>query len=94
MKEFFIFNELNTFRTRVQLPPAPPNDDPDTSGEVQKARTAQALRAFFVSVVVRGHPAKSRENWYTFRYTLYYGPLNVYQLWKGSRHGAHHTPPH
>lgn len=46
VKEFFIFNELNTFRTRVQLPPAPPNDDPDTSGEVQKARTAQALRAF------------------------------------------------
>lgn len=24
----------------------PANDDPDTSGEVQKARTAQALRAF------------------------------------------------
>lgn len=47
---------------------------------------------FFVSVVVRGHPAKSRENWYTFRYTLYCGPLNVYQLWKGSRHGAHYTP--
>lgn len=23
-----------------------PNHDPDTSGEVQKARTAQALRAF------------------------------------------------
>nr|DAO31977.1 MAG TPA: hypothetical protein [Caudoviricetes sp.] len=22
--ELFIFNELNTFRTRVQLPPAPP----------------------------------------------------------------------
>lgn len=31
---------------RVQLPPAPPNHDPDTSGEVQKARMAQALRAF------------------------------------------------
>lgn len=44
--ELFIFNELNTFRTRVQLPPAPPNNDPDMSGEVQKARTAQALRAF------------------------------------------------
>lgn len=25
---------------------ASPNHDPDTSGEVQKARTAQALRAF------------------------------------------------
>lgn len=25
---------------------SPPNRDPDTSGEVQKARTAQALRAF------------------------------------------------
>lgn len=25
---------------------SPPNNDPDTSGEVQKARTAQALRAF------------------------------------------------
>lgn len=25
---------------------SPPNHDPDTSGEVQKARTAQALRAF------------------------------------------------
>lgn len=46
MTELFIFNELNDFRTRVQLPPAPPNNDPDTSGEVQKARTAQALRAF------------------------------------------------
>lgn len=46
VKELFISNELNTFRTRVQLPPAPPNHDPDTSGEVQKARTAQALRAF------------------------------------------------
>lgn len=45
-REFFIFNELNTFRTRVQLPPAPPNNDPDMSGEVQKARMAQALRAF------------------------------------------------
>lgn len=44
--ELFIFNELNAFRTRVQLPPAPPNHDPDTSGEVQKARMAQALRAF------------------------------------------------
>ena len=37
---------LKCFRTRVQLPPAPPNNDPDTSGEVQKARMAQALRAF------------------------------------------------
>lgn len=46
MKELFIFNELNIFRTRVQLPPAPPNNDPDVSGEVQKARMAQALRAF------------------------------------------------
>ena len=44
--ELCIFNDLNTVRTRVQLPPAPPNNDPDTSGEVQKARTAQALRAF------------------------------------------------
>ncbi len=26
---------------------ASPNNDPDTSGEVQKARMAQALRAFF-----------------------------------------------
>ena len=24
VKELFIFNELKTFRTRVQLPPAPP----------------------------------------------------------------------
>lgn len=38
--------QVNIFQTRVQLPPAPPNHDPDTSGEVQKARTAQALRAF------------------------------------------------
>lgn len=41
-----IFNRLSIIRTRVQLPPAPPHYDPDTSGEVQKARMAQALRAF------------------------------------------------
>lgn len=46
VKDLFIFNDLGLFRTRVQLPPAPPNHDPDTSGEVQKARMAQALRAF------------------------------------------------
>ena len=46
VKELFIFKGLNIFRTRVQLPPAPPNNDPDTSGEVQKARMAQDLRAF------------------------------------------------
>lgn len=46
LTELFIFNELNIFQTRVQLPPAPPNNDPDMSGEVQKARMAQALRAF------------------------------------------------
>lgn len=45
-RELFIFNELNTFRTRVQLPPAPPLALPDTSGEILKARMAQALRAF------------------------------------------------
>ncbi len=72
---------------------SPPNDDPDVSGEVQKARMAQGLRGFFVSVVVRDDPPESSKNWYTFRYTLYCGPLNVYQLWKESRHGAHHTPP-
>lgn len=59
-RELFIFNELNTFRTRVQLPPAPPFALPDTSGKILKARMAQAMRAFFVSVVVREHPAKSR----------------------------------
>ena len=60
-EELFIFNELNTFRTRVQLPPAPPNHDPDTSGEVQKARTAQALRAFLclsLSENIRLNPEK------------------------------------
>ena len=41
-----IIHEVIKIRTRVQLPPAPPNHDPDTSGEVQKARMAQALRAF------------------------------------------------
>lgn len=44
--EFFVFNELSVFRTRVQLPPAPPLALPDTSGGILKARTAQALRAF------------------------------------------------
>jgi hypothetical protein len=59
--ELFIFNELNTFRTRVQLPPAPPNHDPDTSGEVQKARMASALRAFLclsLSETIRLNPVK------------------------------------
>ena len=37
---------LKCFRTRVQLPPAPPLALPDTSGEILKARMAQALRAF------------------------------------------------
>lgn len=32
-------------KTQSTETPAP-NNDPDTSGEVQKARTAQALRAF------------------------------------------------
>lgn len=60
-RELFIFNELNTFRTRVQLPPAPPNHDPDTSGEVQKARMASALRAFLclsLSETIRLNPVK------------------------------------
>lgn len=34
------------FSDTGSTPASPPNDDPDTSGEVQKARTAQALRAF------------------------------------------------
>lgn len=42
----YIIQLVNKNRTRVQLPPAPPHYDPDSSGEVQKARTAQALRAF------------------------------------------------
>lgn len=56
-----IFNRLSIIRTRVQLPPAPPNNDPDTSGEVQKARTAQALRAFLylsLSENIRLNPEK------------------------------------
>ena len=60
-RELFVFNELNIFRTRVQLPPAPPNHDPDTSGEVQKARMAQALRAFLcllLSENIRLNPDK------------------------------------
>ncbi|HIH9667269.1 TPA: hypothetical protein ACYVBH_005258, partial [Klebsiella pneumoniae] len=55
------FSKLYRFRTRVQLPPAPPNHDPDTSGEVQKARTAQALRAFLclsLSEDIRLNPEK------------------------------------
>ncbi|CAB1224173.1 hypothetical protein SFB10_3757 [Serratia liquefaciens] len=46
---------------RVQIPPAPPNNDPDTSGEVQKARTAQALWAFLcllLSESIRLNPEK------------------------------------
>lgn len=46
LEKSLTFNWLSIFRIRVQLPPAPPNNDPDTSGEVQKARMAQALRAF------------------------------------------------
>lgn len=42
----YIIQLVNKNRTRVQLPPAPPNNDPDVSGEVQKARMVQALRAF------------------------------------------------
>lgn len=37
---------------------------------------------FFVSVVVRGHPAKSGDYWYTFRYTVGYIPKSVYQFMK------------
>ena len=40
---------------------SPPNHDPDTSGEVQKARTAQALRAFLcllLSENIRLNPEK------------------------------------
>lgn len=33
-------------KTQSTETPAPPNHDPDTSGEVQKARMTQALRAF------------------------------------------------
>ena len=89
--ELCIFNDLNTVRTRVQLPPAPPNNDPDASGEVQKARMAQTLRAFFVSVIVRGHPAKSGDYWYTFRYTVGCIPKSVYQFMKEQPqwHGQH-----
>ena len=57
----FIFHTHKFNHTRVQLPPAPPNDDPDTSGEVQKARTAQALRAFLclsLSENIRLNPEK------------------------------------
>lgn len=89
------FSKLYRFRTRVQLPPAPPKSFEDDSRVIRRSPESPhgtSLAGFFVSVVVRGYPAKSRENWYTFRYTLYCGPLNVYQLWKGSRHGAHYTP--
>ncbi len=37
---------LHTTWLRFQLPPAPPLALPDTSGEILKARMAQALRAF------------------------------------------------
>lgn len=37
---------LHTTCLRVQLPPAPPLALPDTSGEILKARMAQALWAF------------------------------------------------
>ena len=40
---------------------SPPNHDPDTSDEVQKARTAQVLRAFLclsLSEVIRLNPDK------------------------------------
>lgn len=42
----FIFHTHKFNHTRVQLPPAPPLALPDTSGEILKARMAQALRAF------------------------------------------------
>lgn len=44
--ELFIFNELNTSRTRVQLPPAPPIFDILKFSEVYQARMEPALRAF------------------------------------------------
>ena len=49
-----------------------------------------SVAGFFVSLIFRDDPFESKDNWYTFRYTLSCGPLDVYQLWKGSRHGAHH----
>ena len=55
------FSKLYRFRTRVQLPPAPPLALPDTSGEILKARTAQALRAFLclsLSEGIRLNPEK------------------------------------
>ncbi len=62
MKEnTFIFKALYCFRTRVQLPPAPPLTLPDTSGEILKARMAQALRAFLclsLSENIRLNPEK------------------------------------
>lgn len=42
----YIIQLVNKNRTRVQLPPAPPLALPDTSGQILKARMAQALRAF------------------------------------------------
>lgn len=58
------------------------------SDEVLKARTAQALRAFLclsLSETIRLNPV----NWYTFRYTLYRGPLCIpilegIQTWRAS----------
>lgn len=73
-KIFFIFNDLHSFQTRVQLPPAPPNLDPDTSGEVHKARMTPTLRAFLyllLSEAIRLNPKKIGTRLGT-RYTVVY----------------------
>lgn len=52
--------KTNSYKTNSDSA-SPPNDDPDTSGEVQKARTAQALRAFLclsLSENIRLNPEK------------------------------------
>ena len=60
------------YRTRVQLPPAPPKSFEDDSRVIHRSRKPAWRKpaGFFVSAVVREHSAKTGDYWYTFRYTV------------------------
>ncbi len=54
--------KTNSYKTNSDSA-SPPNNDPDMSGEVQKARTAQALRAFlYLSLLAQRPLTRQRQH--------------------------------